>query len=118
MMTSIRGHSYLLCDRDFSIIKRKLRKHDKIYSVQELTELIISSSTTRKFTVNETKFSEDLILNFGKWWSTYYKRNCVSLKTKQSKRNEKKDFAISIFSQSIYDYNLPECIKAHPFIYD
>lgn len=34
----VKGHSYLTCDRDFSIIKRKLRKHDRIFSVYQLTE--------------------------------------------------------------------------------
>lgn len=56
----IGGHSYLPCNRDFSIIKRKLRKHDRIYSVHQLTEFIITSSSTRKFTVNESTFSEDI----------------------------------------------------------
>ncbi|KAF2881070.1 hypothetical protein ILUMI_25106, partial [Ignelater luminosus] len=38
----IRGHSFLPSDRDFGLIKRKLKKIDRIYTLMEYVELIIS----------------------------------------------------------------------------
>ncbi|CAH1995956.1 unnamed protein product [Acanthoscelides obtectus] len=49
----IRGHSFLPCDRDFAIVKRKLKKHDRISTVHQLAELIVMSSKSNKFTVKE-----------------------------------------------------------------
>lgn len=37
-------HSYSPCDKDFAITKRSLRKCNRLYTIRELTELIIKSS--------------------------------------------------------------------------
>ena len=62
----IRGHSYIPCDRDFAVKKRKLKKYDRVYTVHQITELIITSSINGKFTVEEVA-TEDII-DFQKWW--------------------------------------------------
>lgn len=49
----VRGYSFLPCDRVFGTIKRKLRKHDRVYIVHEYTKLIIVSSASNAFTVKE-----------------------------------------------------------------
>nr|CAH7761217.1 unnamed protein product [Callosobruchus chinensis] len=56
----VRGHSFLPCDRDFAIIKRKLRKSDRIFTIHQLTELILTSSTANKFLVKEVKTRDRL----------------------------------------------------------
>lgn len=47
----VRGHSFLPCDRDFSIIKRELNRHDRLYSDDQVCELIMKSTKYDKFTV-------------------------------------------------------------------
>nr|CAI5855164.1 unnamed protein product [Callosobruchus analis] len=47
----VRGHSFLPCDRDFSIIKKVLKKRDLIYNVHDLTEIIANASRMQKFEV-------------------------------------------------------------------
>lgn len=47
----IRGHSYLPCDRDFAVVKRKIKTIDRCYTFKGYVEQIIASSTYQKFTV-------------------------------------------------------------------
>lgn len=68
----VRGHSFLPCDRDFAIIKRKLRKTDRIFTVHQLTELIVASRTTKTFSVKEVTTSD--VVNFKDWWPKFYKK--------------------------------------------
>lgn len=90
----VRGHSFLPCDRDFAIIKRALKRHDRIYSIHELTEIIINSSTSNKFTVVEVDSSE-LIYDFKNWWPRFYRKSPVSIETSQKPRDQRKFFGIS-----------------------
>lgn len=46
----MRGHSFLPCDRDFAVLKRKIRKYDRIYTIKEYVELILTSTTKNDFT--------------------------------------------------------------------
>lgn len=98
----IRGHSFLPCDRDFSIIKRELKKHDRIYSVREITEIIIKSSKTQKFVVVEVDSSR-MVYNVKDWWSKFYKRNVASEETKRKRKEERIFFGISKFHH--FEYN-------------
>nr|CAI5865121.1 unnamed protein product [Callosobruchus analis] len=102
----VRGHSFLPCDRDFAIIKRKLRKSDRIFTIHQLTELILTSSTANKFLVKEVK-TRDL-----------YKKNCVSEETlsKNTPRNSKVNFNISTYSQFVYDSENKGCVVVSEFI--
>lgn len=112
----VRGHSFLPCDRDFAIIKRKLRKRDRIYTIHELTELIISSSTKNKFSVKEVTTSD--IVNFKDWWPKFYKKNCISEDTisKSVPRQSKVAFNISSYSQFIFDKENKGCVVVSQFI--
>lgn len=62
------------CDRDFVVIKRSLRRHDRIYDPLEIVRLICEAG--RKFIVKVVE-TED-ILNFKAWWPNYYKTICLS----------------------------------------
>lgn len=110
----IRGHSFLPCDRDFGIIKRTLKRHDRIYDLHKYTELIISSSLQRKFTVNEIQ--TDQILDFKSWWPQYYKKNSASVETINLRKDDKVSFTISKFHHMRYDSEKPDCIQASEFI--
>lgn len=112
----IRGHSYLPCDRDFSVVKRTLRKVDRVYLPKEYTELIISSSSKDAFTVHMVKTEE--ILDFKSWWPAHYKKNVVSVESQGRKipREKKQHFSISEFMEFSYSKEFPGVVKARNFI--
>lgn len=72
------GHSFLPCVRDFSMMKRKLKAHDRYYTIHEITELIIGSGRPGKFFVKEIKTKE--IIDFKNWWPEFYKKTCTYIK--------------------------------------
>lgn len=113
----IRGHSYLPCDRDFSMISRVLKKNDRIYNIHDITTLIVSSSKSHKFTVKEIHDSSD-ITDYKTWWLDYYKRTCLSEETvgRAVPRDQKVHFNIQSFHQFIYASERRGCVVAQPFI--
>lgn len=114
----IRGHSFLPCDRDFSQIKRRLKKFDRIYSVRQLIQIILSCSpkNPQKFTVKLVEADE--ILDFKGWWPTHFKRNPVSVETsgRKVKKEDKVYFGISSFHYFSYTSNSPGVLRAYTFI--
>lgn len=110
----VRGHSFLPCDRDFGIISRRLRKHDRIFNVHEVTEHIILSGKPGKFQVKEVKATD--ILDFKTWWKNHYKKTAVSEETKHKPRKDKINFAVSTLYQFVYDHEMKGYIKAFPAI--
>lgn len=110
----VRGHSFLPCDRDFGVIKRSLRKIDRIYSIHEYTEIIIKSSKNNKFVVKEVSTAD--ILNWKDWWPSYYKKTCLSNESVRCPRNEKQSFSISKMHHIIHDKKLCGHILASEFI--
>ena len=112
----VRGHSYLPCDRDFSLIKRSLRSHDRIYGIDEVTEIIKTSCRLGKFEVKVVQSSE--ILNFKSWWPHFYKKTCTSEETisRTVKRQDKVHFGISSLMHFKYNHELKGCIIGSQFI--
>lgn len=90
----IRGHSFLPCDRDFAVVKRKIKKVDRFYTVKEIADIIVSSSQQGKFSV--TMVENEQIKDFKAWWSAYYKRNTPSVESRGRgiPREEKVSFQI------------------------
>lgn len=113
----VRGHSFLPCDRDFSIIKRQLKKFDRIYSLREITENVTKSSKNNKFMV--TLVESEMILDFKKWWGQYYKKSVVSEETRSRTvpKDEKQLFGISSFMHFSFNKNMPGTIVAKKFIH-
>lgn len=110
----LRGHSFLPCDRDFGLISKTLRNHDRIFTVHEITEHIInSSSKDGKFTVHEV--TADEVLDFKKWQSLYYKKSCISKETrgKNVRKEDKVNFQISTLFQFEYMSSLKGYVKAY-----
>ena len=98
-----RGHSFLPCDRDFSILKRKIKKSDRIYTLKEYVELIITSNKSlNRFTV--VLPNSDDILNFKGWWPTYFKKTMLSNESlgRNIPRDQKIAFKISNFRHFIH----------------
>lgn len=69
---SQRGHSFNPCDRDFALIKRVLQKLDRLYTLEQIGELMIRSSSYNKFLVKYVTSND--IMNFSRWWPQYYKK--------------------------------------------
>ncbi|KAG8284249.1 hypothetical protein J6590_107154 [Homalodisca vitripennis] len=109
-----RGHSFLPCDREFGLIKRMLNKHDRIFSMYEIIEVIIKSAKPGKFLVKEVRASE--ISNFKSWWIKYYKNTPVSEETKKKPSKEKVKFGISKLFHFVFESTLKGYIKAYTTI--
>lgn len=94
----MRGHSFLPCDRAFGIIKRSLRRKERLYDIQELLELIVSSSRQTDFFTVHLVSGKD-VTEFKKWWVQHFKKTAISLETKDRRipRTEKVSFSISKF---------------------
>lgn len=74
----IRGHYFLPCDGDFSIMKKSSRKKDRIYSITEINEIIVNSSDSKKFEVKEIK--GPYISDFKNWWPKFYQKMLCLIK--------------------------------------
>lgn len=90
----VRGHSFLQCDRNFGTAKRKIRRMDRIYSIEQYVDLI---KTSKKSGFNVTQIVADNFLDFKNWWPKLYK--------KSTKSREKSQFLISKYRQ--LEYTLP-----------
>ncbi|PSN53749.1 hypothetical protein C0J52_02214 [Blattella germanica] len=112
----IRGHSYLPCDRDFSVVKRTVKKQDRVYLPLDYTELITSSSSKNAFTVHMVHKEE--ILDFKSWWPAHYKKNVLSVESqgRTVPREMKQHFSISEFMEFSYYKQTPGVVKTRNFI--
>lgn len=76
----IRGHSYMPCDRDFGLIKRKMKPKERIYTLEQYESIIKSSSKVPdKFRLEKVEAKN--IIDFKGWWGDFYKKQCVSKKS-------------------------------------
>lgn len=89
-----RGHSFLQCDRNFGVAKRKIRKLDRIYTPEQYINLIKTSKTSG---FNVTQVSSENFLDFKNWTTKVYK--------KKAKSHDKVPFLISKCKQ--LEYSLP-----------
>lgn len=94
----IRGHSFLPCDRDFAVLKRKIKRSDRIYTVKEVAALILCSTTKNDFTVMLPSSSN--IIEYKKWWPVFYKKNMLSIESagRSIHREHKVSFKISQYN--------------------
>lgn len=99
-----RGHSFLSCDRDFAIIKRILKKADRIYSLREYIILILEANRMKTKRFHVQKVTSTDILNFNTWWKLYYKKNTISIETKGKHvpKEDKRTLKISQYSFIIH----------------
>lgn len=90
----LRGHSFLPCDRDFAVLKRKIKKTDRIYILKDYIELILTSNRKNEYLVIVPE-SKDII-NFKSWWP---KKNMLSIESvgKSVPKEQKVNFKISKF---------------------
>lgn len=103
------GHSFLPCGRNFSVIKRAVRKFDRIYIPSQYENLI---KTAKKFspTFEVKSIKNDDILNSHGWWPQYFKKTAIDIEKKGEK------FSISQYRHLVYKSELKGYVKASNFI--
>nr|CAI5866002.1 unnamed protein product [Callosobruchus analis] len=84
----VRGHSFLPCDRDFALVKKNLRKYDRLSMVHQITELIVTSCT-KKYDKFSSEVDTTDMVDFSKWWPKFDKKTCISDESKRLSHNEK-----------------------------
>lgn len=73
----VRGHSYMPCDRDFGLIKRKMKTQERMYTLQQYESVIKrSSNIPDKFRLEKVQVEN--IIDFKGWWGQFYKKQCLS----------------------------------------
>lgn len=103
-----RGHSFLPCDRDFGVIKRVIRRHDRVYSPEQYDKMIGTAKKLEpKFIVKKVQNQD--ILDFNNWWPKFFKKTCKSVRTKES-------FKISTYRHLSFFAAKRGYVTAHPFI--
>lgn len=112
----IRGHSFMACDRNFGLIKRHIKKTDRVYTPKQYAELIVESSQQQQFTVHMVNTQD--ILDFKKWWPQYYKKTTLSLESSTSRipKDQKVSFQISHFHEFVYSNNRIGSVKTRRYI--
>ncbi|KAJ4429086.1 hypothetical protein ANN_26087 [Periplaneta americana] len=99
---------------NFGIVKRKLRKTDRVYVPDQYNTLIHQANTNNRFSVESV--TTDDILNFKYWWQEYYKKTTCSLDTLRKKGKDKNMFSSAQFSEFVYSKDNPGCVTASLFI--
>lgn len=112
----IRGHSFLPCDRDFAILKRKIRRSDRFYTVKEVAELILSAGAKKNFLVHLPTHKN--ILNYKNWWPKYYKKKILSLESlgRNVAREKTVSFNISQYNFFHHNENFNGIVEARTYI--
>ncbi|KAG8293471.1 hypothetical protein J6590_016430, partial [Homalodisca vitripennis] len=96
------------------LVKRQLRKYDRLFTPYEVVEQIVKSSIPGKFLV--TKVNCDEILDFKNWWGKHYKLRTVSDETKNLKRESRVCFGISKRYHFVHRSDLKGYITAYSTI--
>lgn len=110
----VRGHSFLPCDRDFGVFKRKIKKMDRVFLPNDYCSIIANS----KKNVTVKMVSTDDILNFSKWWPPLYKKTTLSddSRGKNVPKDQKISFTPSQFYEFVYSSEHPGKVIAKFFI--
>ncbi|KAJ8865665.1 hypothetical protein PR048_033185 [Dryococelus australis] len=111
----IRGHSFLSFNKDFAVLKRKIWKYDRVYTIKEYVEMIVTSSCKRSFIVVIPDSIS--ILEFKRWWPKYFKRTVLSQESycKSVPRDQKTSFKPNQFMHFSYASDNAG-LMARPFI--
>lgn len=112
----IRGHSFLPCDRDFAVLKRKIRRTDRIYTVKEVAALILSSTAKNIFLVSLPSSYD--IIDYKKWWPKFYKKNMLAVESagRHIPKEQKVSFKISQYCYFRYSHERDGVVVVRDFI--
>lgn len=103
-----RGHSFLPCDRAFGLIKRKLKKSSRVYTIDQYADIIRSSSD------NPDKFKIILVnsttmLDYQNWFKQYYIKQTKDIHSRVGVSQKPENF-------SVYRDHYFECNESNPMI--
>lgn len=110
----IRGHYFMPNDWDFAIIRRKLRKEERYYTVEEVVELIRNSSKNpNKFSVVKMKIHD--FIDYNSWWPKFYKKTCLSDDSygKKVPKNLKISFMSSKYREMSFSAKEPHSVHCN-----
>lgn len=112
----IRGHSFLPCDRDFAVLKKKISKVDRVYTVEEYVDLIRSAAKRNRFEVQTIEAKD--IIDFKSWWPKYYKKAAISLETsgRSTPKDQKVHFKVSQFNHFSHSEENKDLVVAKDYI--
>lgn len=112
----IRGHSFLPCDRDFGLAKRKIKRFDRIYLPKQYEDIIVSSAYDGKMSVLQV--NTEMVKDFKTWWRRFYKKNCLAIQSlgKKVPKNLKVNFNVSLFHEFHYDCSNPGSVQTSEYI--
>lgn len=112
----VRGHSFNDCDRNFSVVKRKIRREDRVFTHQQYIELIVKSSNTGKFNVEKVNTGD--IIDFKKWAQINFKAKPLSVRSygKNVPRTQKVTFQVSTYYEFVFDPRKPGEVIAKSYI--
>ncbi|KAJ8878998.1 hypothetical protein PR048_019604 [Dryococelus australis] len=100
----VRVHSFLPCDRDFRLLKKKIKTCDRIYTPKEYVSLFVHIKMV------ET----ENILDLNTWWPHFFMKNCMALE--ETALDCKVNFTPSSFKEFRCSAAMPGVVKALPFI--
>lgn len=111
-----RGHSFLACDRDFAVLKRKIKTADRVFTLKQYVELMVHSSNKANFVVCLP--DNDTFIDLKKWWPKIFKRNMLSVETRGRNINKdnKVNFKISTFKHFKHSREHPGTVVASEHI--
>lgn len=108
----VRGHSFLPCDRDFSVVKRQVKLFDRVYVPSQYIDMMkVARKTGSPFDVHEV--TNDNVKNVKDWWPKFFKKTTKSVTTKN---NEKEPFTISKYRHLEYNADNPGYVTTATFI--
>lgn len=110
----IRGHSFLPNDQDFGVVKKKIKKCDRIYVPDEYYSIM--SEACEKFSVYMLSTRE--VVDFSNWWTSYYKRTCLDNESfgRNVPKEQKHTFAPSGYMCFQYDHAKKGVVTTQDFI--
>lgn len=112
-----RGHSFLPNDRDFSVVKRKLKKHDRFYTTKDVIRIIASSPQVQQRSRFEvTRVTHHDILNFKDAGFGLFKKSVICDEHKAIKQKKFKKLSFQIASFKDFEYTTPGIVKCRPLI--
>lgn len=114
----IRGYSFLPCDRDFGTVKKLPNCHDRMFTVEQICNLILQSSLSKKGKIAVKNMQTEEVMNFKGWWDIFYKKNPSSQETRErkSKKHEKIRYTISGYNHCTYESKSAGVTVGRPYI--
>ncbi|CAH1108695.1 unnamed protein product [Psylliodes chrysocephalus] len=108
----------MFCDRNFAVVKRKIKKKDRIFLLKEYSELIITSSCKGSFSVYLIDKENSVLKDYKTWWLQFYKKNCLSIASlgRGVPKDEKVLFTISTFMQFTHTEDKKGYVLARNYI--